>query len=85
MDELVDYYDQKGQVIGQCSREEAEEKNYTTPNAVIFVFTPDSKVIIQKLANSKKHYLGLWDVSACGWFASGIFRNYAHAQIPADV
>jgi 8-oxo-dGTP pyrophosphatase MutT (NUDIX family) len=71
MDELVDYYDQDGQVIGQCSREEAEDKNYTTPNAIIFVFTPDNKVIIQKRAQSKKHYPGLWDVSACGGLSSG--------------
>lgn len=69
--ELVDYYDQEGSIIGQCNREEAEDQNYTTPNAIIFVFTPDEHVIIQKRAMSKKHYPGLWDVSACGGLSSG--------------
>jgi isopentenyldiphosphate isomerase len=67
--ELVDYYDPEGNVIGFCSRTEADAKNYTYPNAIIFVFSPDGNAWIQKRSINKKHYPGLWDPTACGAIA----------------
>lgn len=69
--ELVDYYDNSGLVIGTCTRVEAEEKNLTTPNAIIFVFDSLARVLVQKRANTKKHYPGVWDTSACGGLEHG--------------
>ena len=37
----------------------------------MFVFTPAGEVWIQKRLMTKKHYPGLWDVSACGGICSG--------------
>jgi isopentenyldiphosphate isomerase len=70
-EELVDYYNQEGEIIGFCSRIEADTKNYIYPNAIIFIFTRDKKVWIQKRSLHKRHYAGLWDVSACGAIAHG--------------
>jgi len=69
VDELVDYYNEQGEVIGFCSRDEADTKNYIYPNVLVFVFTGDKKVWIQKRSLSKRHYPGLWDPSACGALA----------------
>lgn len=70
-DELLDYYDQNGKVIGHCSRSESETKNYIIANVIIFVFTTGGKVLLQKRASTKKHYPGLWDPSACGAIGHG--------------
>ncbi len=69
--ELVDYYDETGQLIGHCTRSQAEDNNYTTPNAIIFIFNTSGKVLLQKRADDKKHYPGLWDTSACGGLEHG--------------
>jgi isopentenyl-diphosphate delta-isomerase len=70
-DELVDYFDAEGGVLGYCSRGEAEDKNFITPNAIIFVIDQSGEVLLQKRAQTKKHYPGLWDTSACGAIAHG--------------
>lgn len=69
--ELVDYYDEAGRLIGTCPRKEAEAKNYTTPNAVIFLFNQDGQVLLQKRSQTKNHYPGLWDPTACGGLNPG--------------
>ena len=69
--ELVDFYNPAGEIIGNCSRSESEDKNYIIANAIIFVFDTGGKVILQKRAMSKKHYPGLWDPSACGAITHG--------------
>jgi len=64
--ELVDYYNDAGDIIGFCSRDEADLKNLIYPNVIVFVFTTDKRVWIQKRSMSKSHYPGIWDTSACG-------------------
>lgn len=68
-EELVDYYDESGAVIGYCTRKEADDRNLIYPNVIVFVFTPDKRVWIQKRSLSKRHFPGLWDTSACGALA----------------
>ncbi|MEK7519078.1 MAG: NUDIX domain-containing protein [Patescibacteria group bacterium] len=53
------------------TREEAERDNHTTPNALMFIFTPKGAVWVQKRAKTKKHFPGLWDISACGGIVHG--------------
>jgi len=69
--ELVDYFDNNGKLLGHCTREESEEKNLITPNAIIFVFNSGGKVWLQKRSMTKKHFPGTWDVSACGAIEHG--------------
>jgi len=68
---MVDVVDENGKVIATMSREETEHLNHLIQNVIIFIFTPESKVWIQKRPMTKKHFPGLWDVSACGAVASG--------------
>lgn len=68
-DEFVDYYDESGVIIGYCARQEADDRNLIYPNVIVFVFTPDGRVWIQKRSLSKRHFPGLWDTSACGALA----------------
>lgn len=68
-EEYVDYYNEKGEVIGYCTRAEADLKNYIYPNSIVFVFTPDGRIWIQKRSLTKSHYPGMWDTSACGAIA----------------
>lgn len=68
-EEYVDYYDESGNIAGFCTRSEADERNLTYPNVIVFIFTADKRVWIQKRSLSKQHYPGLWDTSACGGVA----------------
>lgn len=65
-DELVDIYDESGKVTGFRTRSEAEDENLTTPNVIIFVFNSAGQIWLQQRSDTKKHYPGLWDPSACG-------------------
>ena len=69
--EILNVIDEQGNVLRTISREEAERDNHLTPNALIFVFTPKGEVWIQKRARTKKHFSGLWDISACGGILHG--------------
>lgn len=68
---MVDILDSDGRVIGSVSREEAERDNHTTPNVLIFLFDLSGKVWKQLRAGTKKHYPGMWDISACGGVETG--------------
>ncbi len=68
-EELVDYYDVDGNIIGFCTRQEADDRNLTYPNVIVFIFSSVKRVWIQKRALTKRHYPGLWDTSACGALA----------------
>src|SRR3989344_6231387 len=71
MDEMIDVVDENGVVIDTLTREETEHLNHLIQNVIIFIFTPEGEVWIQKRPMHKKHFPGLWDVSACGAVASG--------------
>lgn len=70
-DELIDVINEEGKVIRTISREEAEQDNHLTQNVLVFIFTPKGEVWIQKRPQNKKHFPGLWDISACGGMTSG--------------
>lgn len=69
--EIIDVVDGDGKIIKTITRAEAERDNHTTQNVLVFVFTPRDSVWIQKRPMHKKHFPGLWDVSACGNLLSG--------------
>ncbi len=64
--EVLNVMDEQGNVVRTVTREEAERDNHITPNAIIFIFTPKGEVWAQKRAKTKKHFPGMWDISACG-------------------
>ena len=69
--ELVDIISDDGAIVGTMSRDEAEYTNQPIQNVCVFVFNSLEKVWIQKRPMKKKHFPGLWDVSACGAVESG--------------
>lgn len=69
--EILNVMDEQGNVVRTVTREEAERDNHTTPNALMFIFTPKGEVWVQKRAKTKKHFPGLWDISACGGIQHG--------------
>jgi isopentenyl-diphosphate delta-isomerase len=69
--ERIDILDGEGRITGTMSRAQAERDNHTTQNVLVFVFDSTGRVWIQKRPFSKKHYPGLWDISACGGIVSG--------------
>ncbi|MBX4190741.1 NUDIX domain-containing protein [Candidatus Saccharibacteria bacterium] len=71
VNELVGYYGKNSKLIGHCTREESELKNYTIANVIIFIFNSSGQVWLQKRSKNKKHYPGLFDTSACGAIAYG--------------
>ena len=71
MGEMIDVVDENGVVIDTMSREKTEELNHLIQNVIVFVFNSKGEVWIQKRPMHKKHFPGLWDVSACGAVASG--------------
>ncbi len=70
-EELLEVMDEQGNVVRTISREEAERDNHLTKNVLIFVFTPNGDIWIQKRPKTKKHFPGLWDISACGGIVKG--------------
>lgn len=70
-DEIVHTLGEDGAILGEITRAEAENKNHTTENVIVFVFNPEGKVWVQLRSLTKKHFPGLWDVSACGGVNSG--------------
>ncbi|PIS41357.1 MAG: hypothetical protein COT25_03535 [Candidatus Kerfeldbacteria bacterium CG08_land_8_20_14_0_20_42_7] len=70
-EEFLEIMDDKCRVIGTVIRQEAERANYITQNVLVFVFTQDRHLWIQKRPMSKKHFPGMWDISACGGMLKG--------------
>jgi isopentenyl-diphosphate delta-isomerase len=71
MEEILDILNEKGEVIGTMSREDSETTNSIVRNAIVILLNPGGEIWIQKRAQTKKHYPGIWDVSAAGAIASG--------------
>lgn len=70
-DEIIDVLDDNGKIIDTISREQAENDNHTTENVLIFIFNSMGHVWVQLRPKTKKHYPGMWDISACGGVLSG--------------
>ena len=64
--EIIDVLNEDGEVIDTVSREQAERDNHITENVLVFVFNSLGRVWVQLRPQSKNHYPGKWDISACG-------------------
>ena len=73
--EIIDVLNDNGEVIDTITREQAENGNHTTENVLIFIFNSLGQVWVQLRPKTKKHYPGMWDISACGGVLSG--ENHA--------
>jgi isopentenyl-diphosphate Delta-isomerase len=69
--EMIDVLNESGEIVETMTREQAEQDNHLTQNVLVFVFNAVGKVWIQLRPIDKKHYPGLWDISACGGIKSG--------------
>jgi isopentenyl-diphosphate delta-isomerase len=69
--EIVQIFDPEGNVTGVMTREEAEAANHAISNALIFIFDTGGRVWVQLRPQNKKHFPGIWDISACGAIAHG--------------
>ncbi len=69
--EIIDILNAEGEKVGKMSREEAENDNHTTEHVLTFVFSSHGRVWVQLRPKTKKHYPGMWDISACGGVVSG--------------
>jgi len=81
--EITDIFDDNDVLIGSIPRHEAEQANNITQNALIFIFNSKAQIWIQKRPKDKKHYPGLWDISACGGVLKGEepLRAAQHEQL----
>lgn len=70
-EEIIDVLSEDGQIIATVPRGQAESGNHITENVLVFVFNSRGKVWVQLRPRTKKHFPGLWDISACGGVISG--------------
>lgn len=75
--EMIDVFNEAGDVIDTISREQAERDNHTTENVLVFVFNALGRAWIQLRPQTKNHFPGRWDISACGGIVSGESREQA--------
>lgn len=64
--EILEIMDENGLLLGTMTKKEAERNNHITQNVLVFIFTPNGNIWIQKRPMYKKHFPGLWDISVCG-------------------
>jgi isopentenyl-diphosphate delta-isomerase len=70
-DEILEIINEQGRVLGAVTKREAEENNHLTQNVLVFIFTPNGNIWIQKRPITKRHFPGLWDISVCGGIIQG--------------
>jgi 8-oxo-dGTP pyrophosphatase MutT (NUDIX family) len=70
-DELLDWVDDKDQVIGQIVREKANSNpKFTHREVGVLIFDQDKRVLLQKRSQYKTVFPGLWSITA-GHILSG--------------
>lgn len=79
-EELVNIFDDDGNLLGVMNRQQAEAENRRTENVVVLVFTPEGKLWMQQRPHDKTFHPGLWDISACGGVESHEHRDTAAAR-----
>jgi isopentenyl-diphosphate Delta-isomerase len=75
--EIIDVLNEAGEVVDTISRDQAERDNHITENVLVFVFNSVGRVWVQLRPQTKNHYPGKWDISACGGILSGETRDQA--------
>ena len=72
MEEWVDICDSKGKPTGRTAlKSEAHRLGLWHPTVHIWCFTASGKILLQKRANDKETFPGLWDVSIAGHIEAG--------------
>ena len=75
--EIIDVLNENGQVIDSIAREQAELDNHITENVLVFIFNSLGRVWVQLRPQTKNHYPGRWDISACGGVLSNETKELA--------
>jgi isopentenyl-diphosphate delta-isomerase len=75
--EIIDVLNEDGEIIDTISREQAEKDNHITENVLVFVFNSLGRVWVQLRPQTKNHYPGKWDISACGGVLSNETKDEA--------
>ena len=72
MDELIDILTSEGKATGKSAlKSEAHQHGWFHATVHIWLFTADSKIVLQKRALTKKVFPGLWDISVAGHVGAG--------------
>lgn len=72
MEEYVDILDAHGAYTGKnCSKAAAHRYGYFHPTVHIWFYTENGEILIQKRADNKETFPGLWDISVAGHVSAG--------------
>ena len=72
MDELIDILSPEGKQTGKTAlKSEAHKNGWFHATVHIWLFTSDEKILLQKRAQTKKVFPGLWDISVAGHVTAG--------------
>ncbi len=72
MDERIEIWDASGVPTGRTAlKSEAHRRGWYHPTVHVWFYTPSGKVLLQKRADSKETFPGLWDVSVAGHIQEG--------------
>ncbi len=72
MDELIEIWDESGKPTGKTAlKSEAHKKGWFHPTIHLWLYTHAGKVLLQKRAENKDTFPGLWDVSVAGHILDG--------------
>ncbi len=72
MDELIDILSPEGKPTGKTAlKSEAHKNGWYHATVHVWLFTKDKKILLQKRAQTKKVFPGLWDISVAGHIGAG--------------
>ncbi|MFT5762013.1 MAG: isopentenyl-diphosphate delta-isomerase [Polaribacter sp.] len=72
MDELIDILTSEGKPTGKIAlKSEAHKNGWFHATVHVWLFTKDKKILLQKRAETKKVFPGLWDISVAGHIGAG--------------
>lgn len=72
MDELVDILTPDGKPTGKTAlKSEAHKNGWFHATVHVWLFTSDKEILLQKRAQTKKVFPGLWDISVAGHIGAG--------------
>jgi len=85
-DEWVDWIDEQGRTLQALPRADIRRRNLLHRVTATFVFHPDGRVFVQRRADSKDVYPGLYDMAVGGTVASGEdFATNARREIAEEL
>lgn len=85
-DELLDWVDDKDQVIGQIVRKKANsDPKYTHREVGILIFDQDKRVLLQKRSQYKTVFPGLWSITAGHILSGDEPLQTAHSELEEEL